>query len=94
MAFFQQSEPKNLGLIFAQGLSDLRSAYFKLAHCKGSASGMSDEEFGEEFGYVAEAGAAKAEVLSGLGHLLDGNAGVTCAQQKAAVDQMLNQFGH
>lgn len=93
MAFFQQSEPKNLGLTLRQGLDDLRSAYFKLAHCKGAAALMTDEQFGEEFGFVAQAESANNELESGLGHLLNGDAGLNGAQIKAAVDQMLNQFG-
>jgi hypothetical protein len=55
---------------------------------------MTDAQFGTEFGFSdADDTAAKAELASGIGKLLDGDAGVTCAQMNVAVIQMLNQFG-
>ena len=93
MAFFPQTDPKNLGLIYRQGLDELRSALHKLAYCKATADQQSDAQFGVEFGYVANNAAARAEMRTDIGHLIDGLSGTTCATMKAAVDQMLAQFG-
>ena len=92
MPFYQQSEPGSLGATFREGLDDLRSAFFKLGHAKLSADQMTDEQFGEEFGYVADDAAAKAEMASGIGKLLNEDPNATSAQVNAAVMQMLNQF--
>lgn len=94
MAFYQQDDdPKPLGVVFREGLDALRVARFKLAHAQLSAQQMTDQEFGEEFGYPGEASAAKAEMLSGIGNLLSTDSGVNAAQTSAAVAQMLAQFG-
>jgi hypothetical protein len=96
MPFYAQTvtEAKPLSAVLREGLDDLRAARFKLAHAKGSFDQMTDAQFGVEFGFSdADDTAAKSELASGIGKLLDGDAGVTCAQMNVAVIQMLNQFG-
>jgi hypothetical protein len=93
MAFYPQSDEKNLGLIFRQGLDDLRSALHKLAYCKAVADQQSDAQFGIEFGYVADDAAARAEMRADIGRLVDGDAGTSCETMTAGVDQMIAQFG-
>lgn len=96
MPFFPQTvtADKPLSAVLREGLDDLRSARFKLAHCKGVLEQQSDAQFGVAFGFSdADDTAAKAELASGLGHLLNGDAGVNGDQINAAVVQMLNQFG-
>ncbi len=92
MAFYQQSEPKALGVTLREGLDDLRSAFFKLGHAKLAADQMTAQQFGEEFGF-ADPSSPKAELASGVGKLLNEDPNITSAQVNAAVMQMLNQFG-
>jgi hypothetical protein len=96
MPFYPQTVTagKPLSAVLREGLDALREARFKLAHAKGSFDQMTDAQFGTEFGFSdADDTNAKAELASGIGKLLDGEAGTTCAQMNAAVAQMLAQFG-
>jgi hypothetical protein len=96
MPFYAQTvtEAKPLSAVVREGLDALREARFKLAHAKGSMDQMTDAQFGVEFGFSdADDTAAKSELATGIGALINGDAGTTCAQMNAAVTQMLAQFG-
>jgi hypothetical protein len=93
MPFYQQdTDPKPLGVALREGLDALRAARFKLAHAKGAADAMTDQQFATEFGY-ADAQTARAEMQSGIGKLLNEDPNLTSGQVTSAVVQMLNQFG-
>lgn len=93
MPFYQQTDPKPLGVVLREGLDALRTARFKLAHAKLCADQMTEAQFEEEFGFVADTANAKAEIASGAGKFLNEDPNATSAQVTAAVTQMLNQFG-
>jgi hypothetical protein len=95
MAFYRINRDVQGGSELADALDTFRSAWYGLANVAGHLAQMTNAQVTSYYGFAddTESGNAKAELLSGIGHLQDGNAGATEAQMKAAVEQMLNQFG-
>lgn len=93
MAFYPFDKTLTMGGILRDGLDDMRSGRYKLAHALGVLSSMSNAQVESEFGFApGTGGAAKAELQSGIGNFLSSD-GTTTAVASAAVLQMLNQFG-
>lgn len=95
MAFYRINRGAQGGSELADALDKFRSAWYGLADVAGHLAQMTDAQVTAYYGFAddTESGTAKAELLSGIGHLQNGDAGATEAQMKAAVTQMLQQFG-
>jgi hypothetical protein len=95
MPFYPFNETLPSSQTLREGLDDLRSARYKLAHISGVLSQMTDAQVASEFGFSDStvAGNAKAELLADIGKLLNRDTGVNAAQLDDALIQLLNQFG-
>lgn len=95
MAFYPFDKTTTLGGILRNGLDDLRSARYKLAHIVGVLNQMTDSQIASQFGFASDSAAAsaKAELQADIGKFLNRDTGVNAAQMDDAIVQMLNQFG-
>ena len=96
MAFYPfNPAASDLAKLQREGLDDLRSARYKLAHVNANLAEMTDAQAATAFGYADStvAGNAKAEIASAVGNLLSTSSGINMATTQAAVVQMLSRFG-
>lgn len=90
MPFYPFNAALPLGTVLREGLDDLRSGRYKLAHVVGNLQQMSNQQIADAFGFAdaTVAGNAATELLADIQKLLSDEVGVN-----SAVVQMLNQFG-
>lgn len=95
MAFFQINREVQGGNELGAAMDAFRTAWYGLANVAGHLAAQSNSQVTEYYGFDndIESGSAKSELLSGIGHLQNGDVNLDGAEIKAALVQMLNQFG-